>query len=362
MLENFKFLDIFQNRKKSKVTRQIQSIEEYNQQIIKEDAVEEERKGKEEEVKEEEGKEEEEVKEEEGKEEEGKEEEVKEEEEVEEVKEEVEEEVEEEEVEEEETNIFESHIHHASKVLLSDFRYLVKVRVKYLLYGIEKNILLYNNDNRLVSEERLHHFRNFDILQSDPIILGKYYDEECASYVYDIIDGQHRIEIMKSMKDKYMDDEILVDIRVYEKKEDYYKILDIVNNRLNFDHTQLRRFKYLELKSLVEGYFMKKSKKSIFGHQRPYVMEERFQQKIFQTKYFNKIETKGDDLFKKLMQINHFLSKQIVYEEKIKSSMKEKFDKLGFYIGVDKEYVGIDLFDLQEDQYESFWNSIKKKY
>jgi hypothetical protein len=230
MLENFKFLDIFQNRKKSKLTHTIQSIEEYNLHIS--EKIEE----NENEVEEEDG---------------------------EEVEEEHDEEVEnikeEEEVEENETNIFESHINHASKIILSELRYFVKMRVKYLLYGIEKNILLYNNDNRLISEERLKHFRNFDIVKSDPIILGKYYDEECSSYVYDIIDGQHRVQAMRrfmndinegklSNKNKHWN--VFLEIYHVSSINDsvVFELFKIANNNLNMtdedDVTQLLMTQY----------------------------------------------------------------------------------------------------------------------
>jgi hypothetical protein len=62
------------------------------------------------------------------------------------------------------------------------------------------------------------------------------------------------------------------------------------------------------------------------------------------------------------MSINHFLSKKIVEEEKLKSSMKEKCDKLGFYLAVDKEYLAFELLDVEEEKYETFWNARKRKY
>ncbi len=280
------------------------------------------------------------------------------------VKEEEEEEEEEEDGEEdgEEDDIsgFEQYMDHVEKFQIHECRYFAKVRVKYILYGIHTHAILYNDDNRLINEERLNHFSKFDITQSDPIILGKYYDEESEQYVYDIIDGQHRLEVLKSREDEYCNEEVILDIRIYKSRDDYYHILDIVNNRMNFDHTQLRKFKYLEAKSLLDGYFMRKCKKSIWGQRRPYVMEDRLSQKLFQTKYFNKIEHKGSDIFRKMMSINHFLSKQIVYEEKIKN--KESYDKLGFYIGVDKEYIGVEMMDVEEADFETFWKSKKKKY
>lgn len=49
---------------------------------------------------------------------------------------------EEEEEMEEKTNIFESHIDHAEKFEVYIHRFLVKMRVKYLLYGIKK-VLFY---------------------------------------------------------------------------------------------------------------------------------------------------------------------------------------------------------------------------
>ncbi len=287
----------------------------------------------------------------------------------EEVKEEVKEEIDEEEIINEEEieveeieNAFENQLEIINKFAISEERYLTKIRCKYILWAIEHNIILYNDDNRLINEERLSQFRNFNVNESDPIILGKYYDYDSQLYLYDIIDGQHRLEYLKNNESLYNDVEILIDIRVYKSKEDFYKILDIINNRLNFDHKQLRQFKYNEFKSYVETYFKKKIKKSIFGQIRPYVIEDKFKQKLFQTKFFNKIENKDIHIFEKLININQFLSKVMVNENKIKSSMKEKFDKIGFYIGIDKEYIGIELLDIPESEYDFYWKNKKKSF
>ncbi len=259
-------------------------------------------------------------------------------------------------------NAFENQLEIINKFAISEERYLTKIRCKYILWAIEHNIILYNDDNRLINEERLSQFRDFNVNESDPIILGKYYDYDSQLYLYDIIDGQHRLEYLKNNESLYNDVEILIDIRVYKSKEDFYKILDIINNRLNFDHKQLRQFKYNEFKSYVETYFKKKIKKSIFGQIRPYVIEDKFKQKLFQTKFFNKIENKDIHIFEKLININQFLSKVMVNENKIKSSMKEKFDKIGFYIGIDKEYIGIELLDVPESEYDFYWKNKKKSF
>ncbi len=259
-------------------------------------------------------------------------------------------------------NAFENQLEIINKFAISEERYLTKIRCKYILWAIEHNIILYNDDNRLINEERLSQFRNFNVNESDPIILGKYYDYDSQLYLYDIIDGQHRLEYLKNNESLYNDVEILIDIRVYKSKEDFYKILDIINNRLNFDHKQLRQFKYNEFKSYIETHFKKKMKKSIFGQMRPYVIEDKFKQKLFQTKFFNKVENKDIHIFEKIISINQFLSKVMVNENKIKSSMKEKFDKIGFYIGIDKEYIGIELLDIPESEYDFYWKNKKKNF
>ncbi len=267
----------------------------------------------------------------------------------------------EEEVEEIE-NIFETQLKIINKFEINEYRYITKIRLKYILWAIEHNILLYNEDNRIISEERINRFNNFDINESDALILGKYYDYNSELYLYDIIDGQHRLEYLKKNEIEYNDIEILIDIRVYKSKEDFYKILDIINNRVNFDHKQLRQFKYTEFKSYLEEYYKKKIKKSVFGQLRPYIIEDKFKQKLFQTKFFNNIGNKGINIFEKLLSINVFLSKAMVYENKIKSVLKGKFDKLGFYIGIDKEYIGIELFDINVENYEFYYNSKKKLF
>ncbi len=272
-------------------------------------------------------------------------------------------EVEEVEVEVEEIeNAFENQLETINKFVISEERFLTKIRCKYILWAIEHNIILYNDDNRLINESRLSQFCDFNVNESDPIILGKYYDYESQLYLYDIIDGQHRLEYFKNNELLYNDIEILVDIRVYKNKEDFYKILDIINNRLNFDHKQLRQFKYNEFRNYLETYYKKKIKKSIFGVQRPYVNEEKFKQKIFQTKFFNNIENRDIIIFEKFININQFLSKIIVNENKIKSELKNKFDKIECYISIDKEYIGIELFDVDKDDYLTYWNSKKKKF
>jgi hypothetical protein len=259
-------------------------------------------------------------------------------------------------------NAFENQLETINKFVISEHRFLTKIRCKYILWAIEHNIILYNDDNRLINEERLSQFRDFNVNESDPLILGKYYDYESQLYLYDIIDGQHRLEYFKNNELLYNDIEILVDIRVYKSKEDFYKILDIINNRLNFDHKQLRQFKYNEFKNYLETYYKKKIKKSIFGVQRPYVNEEKFKQKLFQTKFFNNIENRDIIIFEKFININQFLSKIIVNENKIKSELKNKFDKIECYISIDKEYIGIELFDVDKDDYLTYWNSKKKKF
>ncbi len=202
-------------------------------------------------------------------------------------------------IEEEVENAFENQLLVIDTFEISNHRFITKIRCKYILWAIEHHIILYNDDNRLINESRLNKFNNFDIYESDPIILGKYYDYEKELYVYDIIDGQHRLEYLKKNELLYNDIDILVDIRVYKNKEDFYKILDIINNRLNFDHKQLRQFKYNEFKNYIETYYKKKIKRSIFGVQRPYVNEEKFKQKLFQTKFFNSIENRDIDIFEK---------------------------------------------------------------
>ncbi len=266
-------------------------------------------------------------------------------------------------IEEEIENAFENQLSVIDKFEVNNnHRFITKMRLKYILWAIEHNIILYNDDNRLINEERINNFNDFNVFESDPIILGKYYDYHQELYVYDIIDGQHRLEYLKKNELKYNDIDILLDIRVYKSKDDFYKILDIINNRLNFDHKQLRQFKYNEFKNYIETYYKKKIKKSIFGIQRPYVNEEKFKQKLFQTKFFNNIENKDIDIFEKFININQFLSKIIVNENKIKNDLKNKFDKLECYISIDKDYIGIELFDIHQEKYVEYWNSKNKKF
>ena len=258
-----------------------------------------------------------------------------------------------------EENIFERMIQLSNKIEVGPNRFYVKIHVKYLLHGIDTSIIKYNMENRLVSEERLKHFRDFDIYQSDPIILGK----NLSGSTYDIIDGQHRVEILRGDIDKYANEMIMMDIRLYHDEKAYYKILDIVNDRFNFDHSMLKRFKCAEIKDLLVEY-CRKRKCVTFGERRPYLNQERFQQELVKTALFNKVETKGADVFAKLLEVNQFLSTAMVgiSEKALSATMKASFDKTGLYLALDKSYASIQLLDVPKEKFAEAWKSLRKTW
>ena len=258
-----------------------------------------------------------------------------------------------------EENIFERMIQLSNKIEIGPNRFYVKIHVKYLLHGIDTSIIKYNMENRLVSEERLKHFRDFDIYQSDPIILGK----NLSGSTYDIIDGQHRVEILRGDIDKYANEMIMMDIRLYHDEKAYYKILDIVNDRFNFDHSMLKRFKCAEIKDLLVEY-CRKRKCVTFGERRPYLNQERFQQELVKTALFNKVETKGADVFAKLLEVNQFLSTAMVgiSEKALSATMKASFDKTGLYLALDKSYASIQLLDVPKEKFAEAWKSLRKTW
>lgn len=259
----------------------------------------------------------------------------------------------------EEGCLFDRMIVLSNKFEITQKRFLVKILVKYLLDVIAKEGITYNIENRLISEERLKHFKNFDVSHSDPIILGR----QITTSTYDIIDGQHRIEFLKRNFDKYANEMILIDIRLYEEEKEYYRILDVINDRFNFDHSQLRRFKYMECKDLLIAY-VRKRKCVAFGERRPYLQEEKFQQALFKTAIFNKVETKGTDVFAKMLEVNHFLSTAIVGidEKTISAKMKMSFDKMGLYLALDKSYASIQLLDVSKEKFAETWKSLRKTW
>lgn len=237
---------------------------------------------------------------------------------------------------------------------LHENRYMTYLPVKYVKQALEDGTITYNVDNRLVNEDRLAHFRHLDFSMADPIILGKHVDAD----LYDIIDGQHRLECIRHT-DKYNQDRLLIDIRIYRTPEDFHRFLDIANNRMNFDHRHLRRVKYLEVKSLLET----RLRTRIWGKKRPYVIEEKFQQKLFQTRFFNRLEHSAEDVFRKLMAIHRFLADQIVRETKMKPSIKIAMDNAGIYFAMDAECTSIELLDTtSEEEFATLWASKKKSF
>ncbi len=259
----------------------------------------------------------------------------------------------------EQGSLFERMIDLSNKMEMGPNRFYVQIHVKYLLNGIDAGVIKYNIENRLISEERLKRLHSFDVAQSDPIILGKLRGGE----TYDIIDGQHRIEVLRGNLEKFGNEQIMLDIRLYKEENDFYKILEIVNNRFNFDRTNLRRFKYMVVKENLEK-FSRAHKSHPFGERRPYIREDLFQQVLFKTAIFNKAETKGEEIFAKLLEVNRFLSTAMVKvdERNLSSKMKLNFDKCGLYIGLDKSLAGLRLLDVPKEKFEEKWASFHKSW
>jgi hypothetical protein len=165
-------------------------------------------------------------------------------------------------------------------------RIIYKCLIKTLIEALDDDEIIFSENNRMVDEDRLKNFRNFESIKCDPIILGERLDKNSK---FDIIDGQHRITFLKNLdklsesdKNKIMKEYIPLDIRVCYDESDFKSYIDSTNNRKNFSSDQLRIFKF----PLLKDFLNKEFKCNLFIASYIKVNEEELKIQLFKTKFF----------------------------------------------------------------------------
>jgi hypothetical protein len=236
-------------------------------------------------------------------------------------------------------------------------RHIYKILVKNVIEGIKNGCIIYNQNNRFVDKTRI--FNGFDIDLTEPIIFGfrneKYY----------ILDGQHRIEYLKSHI-KYMESSILVDIRKYEDEGEFIRQLKIINDRrimevkIDSDPVKIKYSEFVEL-FLHNRHFTVQFKRN-----RPYVNPETLMNVIISSDYFRSSDTSGKDVFNKIIEINQFIShldkSKWSIDIKVEELYVQKTKETRYFLAFDKEYHPIkELIDLEKSTFDAKWNDFLMK-
>jgi len=244
-------------------------------------------------------------------------------------------------------------------------RIIYKCLIKTLIEALDDDEIIFSENNRMVDEDRLKNFRNFESIKCDPIILGERLDKNSK---YDIIDGQHRITFLKNLdklsesdKNRIMKEYIPLDIRVCYDESDFKSYIDSTNNRKIFSSDQLRSFKYPILRDLLNKEF----KTDIFTISYIKINEELFKSAIFKTKYFENFNNTAEIIANKIKAINLFF-KQLNDKSKLspdrdiskKSYIKEyeKAKKMNLFLGMDQKLNWFILLDYEEEDWTNIWS------
>lgn len=226
-------------------------------------------------------------------------------------------------------------------------REIYHISLSKLFNLLDNEDINFSKLNRVIDKERVESaFQNFSINQSDPIILANI--EGKAGF--DILDGQHRLTFLKKNRERFNGNEKLVlDIRYLENEEEYGKLLDIINNRMNFSKSQLNKYLLLGVKEgLKEKLENKRLGKDIYGKQRPFIRWDELQDALVNTKTYKDSDNKVEDILGKLVKLNHHISRnKDIYEKyigKSKTILKKAFD-MHLFLGIDKKYKIIKMID-----------------
>lgn len=249
----------------------------------------------------------------------------------------------------------------ADKIVFSESRIVYKCKISYLVEALDKDEILLSENNRIVDNSRLETFENFDLNKCDPIILAKRVDKDSK---YEIIDGQHRMSFFKNLKQSFITDNYIpVDVRICFNENDFKEYIDSANNRKNFTSDQLRSNKFPILRDLLNKEF----KNNLFTAPYIKINEEELKSQIFKTKFFEDFNNIPEVIFIKIMKINTFF-KNIPEKNKLsldkdmtkKSYIKERdmAEKLNMFISLDKKLTWTLLLDLEESQWNDFWNEL----
>lgn len=244
-------------------------------------------------------------------------------------------------------------------------RIIYKCMIKNLIEALNNNEIVFSENNRMVDDDRIKVFLNFESIKCDPIILGERIDKNSK---YDIIDGQHRMIYLKNLlglnnyqKNKILNEYIPLDVRVCYDESDFKKYVDSSNNRKNFSSDQLRIFKYPVLRDLLNEEF----NYELFTAPYIKINEEELKNNLFKTKLFEDFNNSPEIIFNKIKKINLFF-KNMINKSKLspdrdltkRSYAKEKntAEKLNMYIGFDNKLRWISLLDEDESVWSIKWD------
>ena len=249
-------------------------------------------------------------------------------------------------------------------------RVIYKCLIKYIIEAVNRDEITFSENNRMVDNERVKFFNDFQTNKCDPIILAKRLDKNST---FDIIDGQHRISFLKSDyfsnnddKNKIINEFIPLDIRTCHNEADFKKFIDSTNNRKNFNSCQLRIFKYPLLNELLQ----KELKNNIFTVTYIKIDENLFKTILFRTKFFDNFDNTPEIIVNKIKKINEFIKNQTdvskLSPEKnmTKKSYKKERDraeKLNLFICLDSKLRFLNLLDYPDTEWNDVWNSFFKK-
>lgn len=228
-----------------------------------------------------------------------------------------------------------------------DKRDIYHISLSKLFHLIDNEDINFSKLNRVIDMERVGTaFRNFSINQSDPIILANIKGKAG----FDILDGQHRLTFLTKNRERFNGNEkIVLDIRYLENEEEYGKLLDVINNRMNFSKSQLNKYLLLGVKEgLKEKLENKRLGKDIYGKNRPFIRWDELQDALVNTKTYKDSDNKVEDILEKLVKLNHHISRnKDIYEKyigKSKNILKKAFD-MHLFLGIDKKYKIIKMID-----------------
>ncbi len=225
-----------------------------------------------------------------------------------------------------------------------------------LLQGLNENIVCHHIQNRFVDLTRK--FENFDPLSTDSIILAK------SGEIYYILDGQHRIEYLKS-RFQHHHINIMLDVRICENNGEIMRQLKIINDRrimeVKEESDQMKKYSEFFEKFQKNNHFS-----AIIKRNRPYVSADTLQNVIIQSDFFRSTNTSGTDVFNKIVSINNFFStldsSKLSVDSKVDPFNVIKAKEMRYYLTFDKEYYPIrELIDFEPSTFEAKWNDFLTK-
>jgi len=168
------------------------------------------------------------------------------------------------------------------------------------------------------------------------------------SYIVDknelkVIDGQHRLEALREIRLKYRDYEFYVPVMIWEVKNDLdmMNLLHLINHKKAFD---LNLIKYDEADLLREMELEMKNGgcRSIYGKRRPHMDKEHFLEKIVGK--FEEWRLKYGEIENVVKRIKDLNMEMRGRKDRWGNSTEvlRKADKMGFYLGLDRDFVWME--------------------